>query len=46
MLPSLEVLVATAGAGAGCHDPNASFFGFMGITIGISFASNIEKYFI
>lgn len=37
MLPLLSY--ATAAGGAGCGDPNASFFGFLGITIAVTFAN-------
>merc|ERR1719510_2582423 len=37
MLPLLNY--ATAAGGAGCGDPNASFFGFIGITIAVTFAN-------
>jgi len=41
MLPLLQDNPAffTHGGGAGCGDPNASFFGFLGITIAVSFAN-------
>jgi len=37
MLPLLQF--DSFGGGAGCGDPNASFFGFLGITIAVSFAN-------